>query len=278
MPDPLVTAYLRDGAERIEQLKWRFVFQYLFEEGRPFSAADFARRFAAYLAANLRVAAPVEWVRDLLRGTGSRADGGDPDLADAMAAAAAGKARDAAARRAEAAATNKPSAEAEPIYIFNAGLVLVAPYLPRLLEALGLIADNAFVDAAAVERGIGLLQFAASGGTDCPETELVLNKLLCGAELELPVAREIVLTDRERLTVEELLRAMIEHWSALGSTSIAGLRESFLQREGRLVHKQDAWHLLVEPRAFDMLLDRLPWSFATIKYSWMKEIVHVDWR
>ena len=266
------------GAERIEQLKWRFVFQYLFEEGRPFSAADFARRFAAYLAANLRVAAPVEWVRDLLRGTGSRADGGDPDLADAMAAAAAGKARDAAARRAEAAATNKPSAEAEPIYIFNAGLVLVAPYLPRLLEALGLIADNAFVDAAAVERGIGLLQFAASGGTDCPETELVLNKLLCGAELELPVAREIVLTDRERLTVEELLRAMIEHWSALGSTSIAGLRESFLQREGRLVHKQDAWHLLVEPRAFDMLLDRLPWSFATIKYSWMKEIVHVDWR
>ncbi len=259
------------ATERIEQLKWRFVFQYLFEEGRPFSAADFARRFAAYLAANLRVAAPVAWVRDLLARTASRADGGDPELADAMAAAAAGEAR-------AAATADPPAAEGEPIYIFNAGLVLVAPYLPRLLEALGLTADNAFIDAAAVERGIGLLQFAASGGTDCPETELVLNKILCGAELDLPVAREILLTDRERLTVEELLRAMIEHWSAIGSTSIAGLRESFLQREGRLVHRQDTWHLQVEPRPFDMLLDRLPWSFATIKYSWMKEIVHVDWR
>lgn len=273
------------GTERIEKLKWRFVFQYLFEEGRPFSAADFARRFAAYLAANLRVAAPVDWVRDLLRRSASRADGGDPELADAMAAAAAGEAHDAAARRGEAAQVDEPSAEAdkpsaegEPIYIFNAGLVLVAPYLPRLLEALGLTADNAFIDAAAVERGIGLLQFAASGGTDCAESELVLNKILCGAELDLPVAREILLTDRERLTVEELLRAMIEHWNALGSTSIAGLRESFLQREGRLVHRQDAWHLQVEPRPFDMLLDRLPWSFATIKYSWMREIVHVDWR
>ena len=42
--------------------------------------------------------------------------------------------------------------------------------------------------------------------------------------------------------------------------------------------KGDAWHLLVEPRAFDMLLDQLPWSFSMIKHPWMDRVVYVDWR
>jgi hypothetical protein len=64
----------------------------------------------------------------------------------------------------------------------------------------------------------------------------------------------------------------------LGQTSVAGLRESFLQREGCLSRKDDAWQLLVETRSYDMLLDRLPWGFATIKYSWMPGAIRVDWR
>jgi hypothetical protein len=71
---------------------------------------------------------------------------------------------------------------------------------------------------------------------------------------------------------------VIAHWRALGSTSVAGLRESFLQREGCLSRKDDDWRLLVETRSYDMLLDRLPWGFATIKYSWMPGAIRVDWR
>ena len=60
--------------------------------------------------------------------------------------------------------------------------------------------------------------------------------------------------------IEGLIQGLIQNWKTVGNTSVAGLRETFLQREGRLQLRDDAWHLLVEPRAFDMLLDSLPWK------------------
>ena len=71
---------------------------------------------------------------------------------------------------------------------------------------------------------------------------------------------------------------MIANWKVLGNTSVAGLRESFLQRGGSLKRHDEAWRLQVEPRAFDMLLDQLPWGYSTIKHPWMERVIHVDWR
>ena len=71
---------------------------------------------------------------------------------------------------------------------------------------------------------------------------------------------------------------MIDNWKVLGNTSVAGLRETFLQRQGRLQLRDDAWRLRVEPKAFDMLLDQLPWGFSTIKYPWMERAIYVEWR
>ena len=36
--------------------------------------------------------------------------------------------------------------------------------------------------------------------------------------------------------------------------------------------------LAVKSGPFDMLLDRLPWSYSTIKLPWMHEVLYVDWR
>ena len=71
---------------------------------------------------------------------------------------------------------------------------------------------------------------------------------------------------------------MITNWKSVGQTSVAGFRESFLQRRGRLTRKDDAWQLKVEQRAFDMLLDSIPWGFAAIKHPWMERVVYVKWR
>jgi hypothetical protein len=107
---------------------------------------------------------------------------------------------------------------------------------------------------------------------------LVLNKLLCGVPPAMPLPREVVLQAREQDAGGQLLQTVISHWNALGSTSVQGLRETFLQREGRLQRDDEAWRLRVAPRAFDMLLDRLPWGYATLKLPWMKGVLHVDWR
>ena len=167
---------------------------------------------------------------------------------------------------------------AEEIYLENAGLVLVATYMDRLFKMLGLLEQSSFKDTEAAERAVHLLQYLVEERCDRPEYLLVLNKILCGIAPEFPLIREIEITDQEKQTIDGLLAAVIQHWGAIGKTSVAGLREAFLQREGYLRLQDDAWHLRVEEKAYDMLLDRLPWSFSLIKLPWMERALHVQWR
>ncbi len=101
---------------------------------------------------------------------------------------------------------------------------------------------------------------------------------MCGVEIAMPLIREIQLRQQEKDAVEGMLKAIIGNWAVIGSTSIQGLRESFLQRNGWLQRKEEGWHLKVEPKGIDVLLDQLPWSFAIIKHPWMTQAIHVEWR
>jgi hypothetical protein len=166
----------------------------------------------------------------------------------------------------------------EPLFIGNAGLVLATPYLPRLFEMLGLVRDKAFASPDGAARAVLLCEYLVSGEASAPEPLLALNKLVCGLPLAAPVPRAIELLPQEREAIEGLLQALITHWTALGKTSVAGLRQTFLQREGRLEHSDEAWQLQVQPQTFDMLLDRLPWGYTPVRFPWMPEVLHVHWR
>lgn len=161
-------------------------------------------------------------------------------------------------------------------YIVNAGLVIATTYIPQLFTHLGLTRDDRFVDAAAVGRAVRLLQYVVDGRTDTSEPQLVLNKLLCGVDLAAPLSPEIDVTPYETAEIDSLLRAIVTHWRIIGKISVAGLRKSFLQRDGLLTVEEGGWRLRIVPRSYDMLLDRLPWSFATIQLPWMTGVVHVD--
>jgi hypothetical protein len=150
--------------------------------------------------------------------------------------------------------------------------------LPRLFAQLDLLDGPRFRDETAAHRAVHLLEFMAAPDSDAAEHLLVLNKILCGVAIGIPVERHVAIGDRERAMVESLIEGMIRNWSKLGATSIGGFRESFLQRDGSLRLEDDAWRLRVVPRAFDMLLDSVPWSFSIIKHSWMAQAVRVTWR
>ena len=165
-------------------------------------------------------------------------------------------------------------------FVDNAGLVLVWPFLRVFFQQLNLLnADNdAFRDAAALDRAIHLTQFLVSGQETTATPELALNKLLCGAPQRQPVSKQIVVTKAERKLSFALLNAVTQQWNSLHNTTIDGLRETFLQRKGRLVQKDESWVLAVEAGAFDMLLDRIPWSIGVIQLAWMTDTVSVEWR
>ena len=169
-----------------------------------------------------------------------------------------------------------------PVYTPTAGLVLLGGYVQRVFAALKLTANSTFVDEAARVRAVHCLEYLAWGTTQGTEPDWVLSKMLCGIPLAQPLPPCEGLDAATCDLLDSLLSAVIEHWKTIGNTSISGLRQSFLQRSGRLTRKEsdlpDQWQLTVEPRAFDMLLDRLPWSYSTIKMPWMAGALHVDWR
>jgi hypothetical protein len=107
---------------------------------------------------------------------------------------------------------------------------------------------------------------------------MTLNKLLTGFQTGNPIPRSLELTEQETGTVDSMLQGVLANWEKLKNTSLAGLREGFLQRNGKLEEREEMFHLTVEEKAYDMLLDSCPWSFKTIKYGWMKKGIEVKWR
>jgi hypothetical protein len=169
-----------------------------------------------------------------------------------------------------------------PIYIGNAGLVLANPFLPHLFDALGLLTRTEagkprLRDEAAASRAVHLLQYLVDGRTDTPEPHLALNKILCGMPIAAPVEREIEATDLERETCDMLLRSMVENWPILRNTSVAGLRETFLQRDGKLTYGEVGWRLQVQRKTLDILVDQVPWSIGLVFHAWMPAALHVTW-
>jgi len=166
----------------------------------------------------------------------------------------------------------------ESLYIMNAGLVIACAYIPRLFGMLELMESNVFKSEQHQEKAIHLLQWLVTGQDSSPESMLILNKLLCGAKLVEPIALEAELTDHEKQTLEGMLNGIKQNWPPVSNTSIDGLRDSFLIREGCLQHDEDHWVLTVQSKPFDMLLDQLPWNFSYIKFPWMPEPLQVNWR
>ena len=163
------------------------------------------------------------------------------------------------------------------IYVANAGLVLTSPFLPHLFKTFGLTANGAWKDAASAARAPHLLQWLVDGASNAPEPALALNKLICGLPPSAPLDTHFEITVREQETCTQLLQAMLANWTVLAHSSIAALRETFLQREGKLQEQSDRWTLQVQRKTLDVLIDRIPWTFSVVYHPWMPKPIHVTW-
>lgn len=173
------------------------------------------------------------------------------------------------------------AAEAPPtLPVENAGVVLLAPYLPAFFGALNLIESPTFRSEDDQYRAAHLIHYLATGQQGADEPALLLPKILCGLSIDEPVPADLPLTEAEKAECLDLLCAAIGHWNALKNTSPDGLRQGFLQRPGSLNAQPNADQtrlLRVERRGQDLLLARLPWSFSVVRLPWMAEALRVEW-
>ncbi len=171
-------------------------------------------------------------------------------------------------------------ARKKEFFIRNAGLVITAPFLINLFANLNLTEEKDFISPEAQVKAIHLTQYLATGEENAPENLLFLNKILCAWPVEETLRREIILEKETKEETDKLLEAVIKHWGKLGKSSISALRETFLQRNGKLQFQKSSgnWLLQVERKSgIDILVERLPWTISVIKLPWMKRSLFVEW-
>lgn len=178
--------------------------------------------------------------------------------------------------RGDTASLARPFDTNEGLYIDNAGLILLHPFLGQFFGALGIAADGLLQKP---ERALCLLHFLATGQSVAPEHELLFPKLLCNVPFDTPVEADVTLTQDELDEAVGLLEAVVHHWDALRNTSPDALRGTFLIRPGKLTLRPDGdWELQVEPQPYDILLDQLPWGISMVQLPWMNRLLRVEWR
>ncbi len=175
--------------------------------------------------------------------------------------------------------SSKEELQNQDIYISNAGLVIVAPFLPRYFDVLGMSTGESFKTEAMALRAVHLIQYAVTGMSETEEYLLVFNKILCGLPVDTPVPDGIELIENEIELTHSMLSGIVDNWQVIGNTTTEGFRDTFLNRAGKLEWQEEGyWNLYVEQRSYDLLLDSLPWAIATVKLPWMEHSVHVHWR
>lgn len=163
------------------------------------------------------------------------------------------------------------------VLVPGAGVVLLHPFLPRLFEICNWVDKHQFLDGEAQIRAIYALYYLATGEEDGPEFMMMIPKVLCGVPLEFPLEQPFRLTDAEKAACDEMLLQVIKHWTALRKTSPAGLRHTFLGRQGTLLMTEQGWNLEIQRKTEDILLNRLPWGFSLVKFPWMHRLLSVTW-
>ncbi|MCD6066923.1 MAG: hypothetical protein K0S33_1749 [Bacteroidetes bacterium] len=164
------------------------------------------------------------------------------------------------------------------IYIPNAGLIILWPFLTRLFTNLKYIEKGAFIDPEKQQRAIHLTQYMVGFSEDHPEYTLMLNKLICGVELTEPAERTVSLTEEEKSEAGNLINAVLAQWKEMNNTSPENFQRTFIQREGLMYQKDGNWYIKVTRTAFDVLLLKLPWGLSIIKYPWNNYLIFVEWK
>lgn len=165
----------------------------------------------------------------------------------------------------------------ETFPISNSGLVLTAPFLLYFFAGLGLMEKKVFVSIEAQNRGALLIQALFDESHDYEESDLLLNKILCGIAPGEAIPVAFSPTDPEKEEISHLLGTMTQQWTALKSTSGRSMAQGFFPREGSLRKVDKGYQLLIPRISIDILLNRLPWTIGIIKLPWMNETLFVEW-
>jgi hypothetical protein len=165
----------------------------------------------------------------------------------------------------------------EGIYIENAGIVILWPFFKQLFQMLELVEDDAFVSIAAKIRGVHLMQYMCTGETSHPEHELILNKILCGIPINIPIDASFKIASKEKEVIESMMLGVLANWPRMKDSNVEALRETFMSRSAKISFEEETIDMHVEKKTVDILFESMPWSFTFVSLPWMKKPLRTIW-
>lgn len=159
----------------------------------------------------------------------------------------------------------------------HAGIILLTAFLRTFFTHLKLWGNDQWQSDESRYQAVYLLHYLATGATSAFEYQLTLEKIVCGVPLDEPIRNDIMLSVEQLREADELLVSVVQHWKALKNTSVEGLRLAFIQRQGLINRKSEDWQLKVERKTLDVLLEQLPWGYATVSLPWNKYLIYTEW-
>lgn len=161
-------------------------------------------------------------------------------------------------------------------YVQHAGLILIHPFIKTFFEHCGLL-DPRTQQLLDPELGSHLLHYIATGKTNAPEYDMVLEKFLCNIPAHQPISRHIKLSRKHKTEAKNVIESVRHNWSPMKNSSAALLQNEFFQRPGKLVVTDYDYILTVERKTQDILLDKLAWGIGLVKLPWKEKFVYVNW-
>lgn len=162
----------------------------------------------------------------------------------------------------------------EAIYVDNAGLVLVHPFLKHLFLNTGQLDGDRFIDPV---LAVHMLHYLATGNEEAYEHEMLFEKYIIGIPQEESIPRMVPLGEALREEIGNLLDAVKENWPEMKQSSHEAIRETFLQRSGKLIPEEPQPRLVVERKTVDILMNQLGWTISILRFPWKEEILYVEW-
>jgi hypothetical protein len=163
------------------------------------------------------------------------------------------------------------------LYLQNAGLVLIHPFLKSLFENCKLLnkEDNTINNP---EVAAHLLHYIATGQEQDYENTMAFEKFLCNIPITQPIERNIVLSEEMKKEAATMLQAVLSNWDIMKKSSAELLQNEFLQRLGKLdINGDESPVITMERKTQDVLLDKLSWNLSIVKLAWKKRIIYVNW-
>jgi len=162
------------------------------------------------------------------------------------------------------------------LYLDNAGLVLIHPFLKSLFENCKLLNKDNTINNP--EVAAHLLHYIATGKEQDYENAMIFEKFLCNIPIAEPIERNIVLSEEMKKEASTMLQAVLSNWEIMKTSSAELLQNEFLQRPGKLnINGDESPVITMERKTQDVLLDKLSWNLSIVKLAWKKRIIYVNW-